>query len=44
MVELQQVARMPAAGPRTVVDEREDKNDFVDDKLSSGAFGCYPKI
>jgi hypothetical protein len=25
----------------TVVDEREDKNDFVDDRLSSNAFGCY---
>jgi hypothetical protein len=27
-----------------VVDEREDGNDFVDDKLSSSAFGCYQKI
>jgi hypothetical protein len=44
MVELQQVRQMPVARPRTVVDEREDKNDFVDDRLSSKAFGCYQKI
>jgi hypothetical protein len=40
MVELQQVRQMPAARPGTIMDEREDKNDFVDDRLSSGAFGC----
>jgi hypothetical protein len=28
MVELQQVGQMPVARPRTVVDEREDRNDF----------------
>jgi hypothetical protein len=32
---------MPVAGPKTIVDEREDKNDFVDGRLSSSAFGCY---
>jgi hypothetical protein len=35
---------MPATGPRTIVDERQDKNDFVDDRLSFGAFGYYHKI
>jgi hypothetical protein len=35
---------MPVAGPETMVDEKEDGNDSVDDKLSSGAFGCYQKI
>jgi hypothetical protein len=35
---------MPVAGPRTMVDKREDENDFVDDRLSSGFFGCYQKI
>jgi hypothetical protein len=44
MVELQQVGQMPVARPRTMVDERVDENDFVDDRLSSGAFGCYQKI
>jgi hypothetical protein len=32
---------MPAARPGTVVDERENRNDSMDDKLSFGAFGCY---
>jgi hypothetical protein len=41
MVELQQVRQMPTTRPRTVVDEREDRNDSMDDKLSSGVFGCY---
>jgi hypothetical protein len=44
MVELQQVGQMSVAGPGTVVDEREDKNHFVDDRLSSGTFDCYQKI
>jgi hypothetical protein len=44
MVELQQVRQMPAIGRGTVVDEREDGNDFVDGRLSSGTFGCYQKI
>jgi hypothetical protein len=44
MVELQQVRQMPAARPRTVVDEREDENDFVNDRLSSSTFGSYQKI
>jgi hypothetical protein len=44
MVELQQDEQMPIAEPGTVVDKREDKNDSMDDKLSSGAFGCYQKI
>jgi hypothetical protein len=44
MVELQQVRQMPAARPRTMVDEREAGNDYVDDKLSSSVFGCYQKI
>jgi hypothetical protein len=44
MVELQRVRQMPVARPGTVMDEREDGNDFVDDRLSSGAFGCYKKI
>jgi hypothetical protein len=43
-VELQQDGQMPVAGSGTMVDEREDENDSVDDKLSSGAFGCYQKI
>jgi hypothetical protein len=44
MVELQQDGQMPIAGSETVVDENEDGNYFVDDKLPSGAFGCYQKI
>jgi hypothetical protein len=44
MVELQQDGQMPVAGPGTMVDEREDGNDFADDRLSSSAFGCYQKI
>jgi hypothetical protein len=44
MVELQQGGQMPVAEPETIVDERDDGNDFVDDRLSSGAFGCYQKI
>jgi hypothetical protein len=44
MVELQQVGQMPAARLGTVVDEKEGENDFVDGRLSSGAFGCYQKI
>jgi hypothetical protein len=43
-VELQQVGQMLVVRPGTVVDEREDENDFVDGRLSSGAFGCYQKI
>jgi hypothetical protein len=35
---------MPVAGPKTRVDEKEDGNDFGDDTLSSGAFGCYQKV
>jgi hypothetical protein len=35
---------MPVAELGTVVDEKEDGNDSVDDKLSSGTFGCYQKI
>jgi hypothetical protein len=44
MVELQQVRQMPIVGPRTVVDKREEENDFVIDRLSSSTFGCYQKI
>jgi hypothetical protein len=44
MVELQQDGQIPIAELETMVDEKEDRNDFVDDKLSSGAFGCYQKI
>jgi hypothetical protein len=35
---------MTAVRPGTVVDERKDENDFVDDRLSSSAFNCYQKI
>jgi hypothetical protein len=34
---------MPVAGPRTMVDEREDGNDFVDDRLSSSFFWLLPE-
>jgi hypothetical protein len=44
MVELQHDRQMPIVGSKTVVDKREDGNDSVDDKLSSGAFSCYQKI